>query len=150
MNSAFRRSDNSRPYTPTYPRTKRDSFNYESDDGSAQNLKEDFSVQPTQRFPSPVYLSRPKTPQLQQTQSPVTVQQQQSVVAPQTLHFPTDTIQTQSRQSSYIVSRNEKALETKRIMFIQINASPLVVISKRMMALCVCVCYTINQSCLWC
>lgn len=64
---------------------------------------------PSQHLPSPVYLSRPKTPQLQQ--SPVPMQQHTftTVVAP-TVNFPTDTVvtpsttQTQNRQSSYIVS----------------------------------------------
>lgn len=110
-------SDDSRPYTPTYPRTKRNSFNYESDDDAANILKDEFSVLPTKHPPSPVYLSRPKTPQLQQAQSPVPMQPHAFtsvvVVAP-TVTFPTDTvvtpsaIQTQSRQSSYIVSKPNK------------------------------------------
>ncbi|KAG4066162.1 hypothetical protein HA402_010364 [Bradysia odoriphaga] len=101
--------NDSRPYTPTYPRTKRDSFAYESDEESANILKEDLSVMPSQHLPSPVYLSRPKTPQLQQSPVPMQPHTFGTVVAP-TVHFPTDTVvtpsttQTQNRQSSYIDS----------------------------------------------
>ncbi|KAJ6635527.1 Transcription initiation factor TFIID subunit 3 [Pseudolycoriella hygida] len=104
----------SRPYTPTYPRTKRDSFSYESDEPSTHILKDDFSMLPTQHIPSPVYLSRSKTPQLQQAQSPSPMHGSSSVVAPPTINCSTDTmvasstIQTQNRQSSYIVKKKDE------------------------------------------